>query len=223
MEPYCKPIIVEFCGLPGSGKSTIAQAVYSALCESPDVYFYSEIIQKDEKKCLLNPHLFFLFVKLIIISLISFHRFDLKQIYGMIVIIYNYNNFVEKFNGTLIVEQGLVQKILSLGYLDKMNEETALKFLELVLKTHKYVVKCAQVDCDIAEVIYRLQNRGYKGSRLNDIEGDNLLLAMHIQQENLCVIKKMIAKHFSSIKYKNFNSLLSVWENVKQISNYIYD
>lgn len=221
MEPYHQTNIIEFCGLPGSGKSTIARALSFSRENISEVYFYSDILRKNEKLCLLNPFYLFLFVRLIILSFVSFHCCSIKQIYGMVVILFNYSNIEKKYRGTIIVEQGIIQKILSIGHLDKINEKTAKKFLSIALAPYQCKLKYVHVECNIKEAIRRLQNRGYEGARLNNYCGSKLHQAMQLQDDNLRVIKKVITDNYPSIQCINLDSIHPIIESVEIVSNYI--
>lgn len=224
MGSFSKPRIIEFCGLPGSGKSTIAQVFCREyLCGNTDIYYYSDLPKSTERKCLLTPRFLLIFIKLILQSFQLFKQVNFRHIYGMVVILYNYSNFMKTKQGILIVDQGIVQKVLSIAYLCSIDDTKAYKVLQIVLHGYEQNLSCVHVTCDEKETIHRLQHRGYVGARFNDLNSERLKYAMGVQAENLSVIKNTLINKYPHIKQFSLNSIISIGENMTILKKYIYD
>jgi len=191
-------MIIEFAGVPGSGKSTLA-ARYIALLGEKGVYAIS---RKDlggkQYHVLVNGILIIpKFIQLV------FTPFYWKPIYNMLLFTIQYPNriynlkrgfdlirLVKKLKRILrtgipvVLEQGLMQEIVSIAYLSKLKNNKRLK--AILTDIHFIMCQSVYIECQLDEgtAVHRINSRQYSRSRLEDMPKDEQLSAMRTTCSN---------------------------------------
>lgn len=173
MVPHSK-VIIEFFGLPGAGKTSIAKELYSSLnMQSMPVFLYEDIV----REILANPITriidyirygalrYWIALKLYI-NQESVKAANKKRLYYTYQLYVAYRKFLkeDKYQGYLLVDQGIMQALGSLNYDAPQVESCHLPKILAVWKSlmpNVNVVLCLVDEESAAErIISRGQNRG---------------------------------------------------------------
>lgn len=212
-----KKLIIEFNGLPGTGKSTI--------CSKLENYFiaegYSTIRQfyktenQSVQSMIFHPKWGYVFIRLFLSSM--FVRPLRCRIHGIVSIVKYARMYIEfsrhSRDTVLITDEGLVQAFLSFFHIDSINDNCFLS--HLVEFICGICVNFVRVDCynDAKTVSQRIIGRGNTGARLDSFEETDLLDALNVQNHNLSIIREAFSN------YSHFQQVITVDTNNVPSSN----
>ncbi len=203
MEKDKYPLIVEFNGLPGSGKTTTSNCLTKKLEEAGiNVENLSDLIKKykigkakaiikllKDGKILLLLYLFCFFI--------SFKSFRLRRLKHVKNICLYYVAYAEACNKSkktvLVIDQGIIQAIVSVAHLDHLREKNKLKkiFYTLGEKFNYLCVSCiSNEEISSQRVIKREINQG----RFDRMEKKDLINNLRIQNRTFTNVRKWLAE-----------------------------
>lgn len=189
-----KPIIVEFNGLPGTGKSTISEEleklaeikglkVYRSF-DNPGSSLLSPLLKI--RNYAILPSLLFLGKKE------DMSRDRLGQILRCLRYIDDYINFTKLSNNSaiLLLDEGIIQALVSIAYLEsfKGKEEKLKLFFS---KLMKYNVQWYSVNCISEPSISfeRVIQRGAQQGRMDQLKKAELINALKFQVESFEIVR----------------------------------
>lgn len=219
-----KPVIIEFNGLPATGKSTIANELISILHNRRINCVRSYVKHKWQT----NGYTVFLSLKLVKLHLLL-NRFAKSiiprkgrttHIMGEMYHFRSCYDFLRSKGApkVLVVDQGLIQSIVSIAHLDKIEEVESLR---QVLNYYRekgiafICINCAvnpQLSCE------RIHNRQDNTARMHKVSESELLSAMKMQAANIILVRKIFAEELP-IDVIEVDTSLTPSENANFILN----
>lgn len=214
--------IIEFNGLPGTGKTTIADALILRL-------------QQKGKKCikampdsgLAESMLFSLrhpscLILVRLLRRLQKENQSFSQKFSSAYLVLHYYQMYLKCKCSdsadfLVIDQGILQAIISMAHLSRMSSSATLtKISETILNGVDFL----EVDCMINEDVAfnRIRKRKSAGSRLENLDDDSLIYAYRVQSANFSVVRGA----FTNDSAQNIISLdtsNTVSDNVSYIIN----
>ena len=221
-----KSIIIEFNGLPATGKTTIANALVSLLEEDGIKcvrHFLKHKWQRNGRTVFLSPKLMRLFVLLKrFAGNIKPRRNRFTHIMGEMYHYRSYCDFLydHEEKRVFIVDQGLIQSIISIAHTDKILDEGALKKVVSYYSANNiefFSVNC-KVDPNLS--FERIRNRPDNTARMHQIPREQLLQAMRMQADNFDMVRRCFADQLN-VKVVNIETELDPSENARIIYNSI--
>ena len=203
------PKIIEFVGLPGCGKSTLARELISTLSKENVIMTYHDFFSKKKLFILSNRTIFtpFIFIYYlfrfnywtVIKSIWQFARqYPINEIrfVRVIFLIRLYENIQKKLKikCIIILDEGFIQFISSIPHDIVIKENELLQ--KLLITWENIVENTLFVDCrlSVEEDIDRIRKRN-KNDRFKRIENDKILAKLlQIKEYNLDVLTKKIAR-----------------------------
>jgi thymidylate kinase len=198
--------IIEFYGLPGSGKTSVSLSLKKILMKNKnDVESFEDIFQKYRKKKLFAKLFFFLkllivrFKFVINIIVYSFYygisldiakRVKIALLHEYLIYLYCRKNQ----NAIIILEEGFIQNILSFAYSNSLIVNKRLyRLIEIIKKNYKnlYFIYC---EIDTFSAIERISKRNNNNKRFNPNNKPNLKLRLDIRKTSEKEINKIIDK-----------------------------
>lgn len=194
MESVSKyKLIIEFNGLPGTGKTTIANYVESTLKEQGlKVYreFYYNEKHKNIKSIFVSVKWSFLAFRLFLLTILIKPRKNRKNgIIAFVKYIRMYHDYLRsKDNSVLITDEGILQAITSIYYLDPIINKQIVERL-----INNVSIKIVRVDClsNVELSAQRIEQRGITGARLDRLESNTRTSALSIQASNFEIIRTL--------------------------------
>jgi len=215
-----KPIIIEFFGTPGCGKSTTSNFLKEKL-EGRGFKCFRSYYKNDffKNKCVK------MFMPLNFRLLYNLFRFSIKQkkiveTFPGILAVCQYNQMYRMFsskyegeNNVLVIDQGIIQGFLSIAHLNNFNN---LKDVVAILNTlnispFQYVVVYCNVLPETS--MRRLKKRQQQNGRLDKLDGKELFQAICVQYENTKNIYKELVE-YDRLKLLEINMEDDVIKNV---------
>ena len=186
--PSRTPLVVEFNGLSGTGKTTTAKELGKILTNQG-----IKCAINSEKKCWMGSRFG---------NWISPSCWRLRRLLNKYIATFNnsaerdsrnnkfllffrqYSDFNKSGHGVFLKDQGLIQMLLSIAYLDIISNTTPIEEIASFLDRE---ISFLRVDCvtDTGITCDRLLQRSHAGSRLQEIAPEKLTEAMMVQAENL--------------------------------------
>lgn len=190
--------IIEFNGLPGTGKTTISRLLPD--CLDPDVFgpvsfrYYRNKLDRTPFSLFLSPK--YLGRVSLIRQFASLFEPRSPWVFMLqpLKFIRMYEHFV-KDNGTgvLVVDQGFVQGLISIAHTQRFFDAGRLKELVMASGFNDLPVLVVNCSCQLQEADERLSKREDKGSRLQYMEEERKREALLIQQQNFDTIRGIMA------------------------------
>lgn len=189
-------MIVEFNGLPGTGKTTICKELREKYkIEGINCIYRYEIQETRVKRWLSyvidgSIHLFWLGIFFVLRDIKGGIKERWKIIFVLIAYYRMYYYYLkDNRSEILIVDQGILQALISIAHLDEIVSGIELKRIFMFLK--KKNIFFTSIDCitDINVSFERIHNRKQIGSRLDICTDDELLLGLNIQSRNFEVVR----------------------------------
>lgn len=203
MGVYNKTIILEFNGVPGCGKTTTANLLKNELSKigykvgELNELFHCNKIVKNLKICISIIHMNNVFFLMNLIKFVfSVKPMNLSRLKYIKIAYYNYymiNYSKAKQNNYdfLILDQGLIQSLISISHSDNIYNK---KYLDKILMNITYKLdNICYINCDInnEESVLRIKARGLSQGRLDNIKDfDQLIDTLNKQNENLRGIRR---------------------------------
>lgn len=222
-----KAIIIEFNGLPGVGKSTVAKELEQLIQERGITCYRSYLkrpINKRVVSLLFSPELFRLLPSVLRYSRKYRGGFSkYRYVLGFLMICRQYRHFLTDVkSGVLVIDQGVAQEYISIAHVETIcNSEHLLKTTNAVKKDG---ISFIRVDCDVQEkkVFERLKERSNGGSRLECNEDAEIYRLLKIQQNNLQIVRETMDNSVINA-HITIDTLNSPRENAELIWNFVYE
>lgn len=200
-----KPIIVEFNGLPGSGKTTITRQLRKELLKDGKSVLLQYFKNKWDKNCysmLFRPSYWRLIVEMFNYSK-SFHpNGSLYHSLLLASFVRMYRGFVKtSVDGYLILDQAIIQLYISLAHQDEL---LCTPKLEKLLKLNRlYDLPIVIVNCNVNEVLsnQRIENRRLNGSRVESMSIQERYSTLEIQTRNFNIIRDVVRRLYPDLLY----------------------
>lgn len=218
---------IELYGLPGSGKTTLTDAIKNDNCHGAGVYTYNEIVGPntgwfDRDTALFrffSFHRFIMFLKIAIEGRARFSLTTLKRVYYVERICCVYCKY-SSLSGYCIVDQGIIQAVFSIFHnrviknVDKVGaiiEKLFSEFSDSVILVH------TNIQPEIS--LQRVRERNKVGrSRMDEISDDQgLLTALTILNNNFNALEPYL-KNYNPIEVNMGND---IQKNVDVIVPYL--
>ena len=192
-------MIIEFNGLPGSGKTTIAKAISDALCKRdiPHCFKYAPAQCRFLRYISYlfdgSAHLYFLGRK----YAKSAGKENLKEKMAILPVLVYYYRMYRQFSKkcpdqVLIVDQGFLQGLISIVHTDLVNDTKPLQAIFRFLKKKKLCVHFVHCKNDVNLAAQRIRERKTNGGRLDAYKDEALIGAMCVQQQNFDLIRSSV-------------------------------
>lgn len=192
--------IIEFNGFPGSGKTTIT----NILTQSDKIINYDDWIKGYEKynksKVFFYLRLFFKFKNLKKLVVFLSILFELKKankslflrFFQILRFIDSYENISEKNSGCIVVDQGVVQEIISIFYSSDI--KNIMKVDRLIQEIEKLPILIININVDSTIAKDRMKNRDTNKSRVEFESDKDLYEILKIQNKNFKKIRGQLCK-----------------------------
>ena len=219
-------IIIEFAGLPGSGKSTLTKRIISVLEKEYNIIRRKDISETINKiwDSPLKTFLFFIYCLLkpkhlsMKLSLVRFIlSFPLKQkgiIYSIYLIkLYELIHSSKNHSNVIIMDEGIIQFISSISHDEPIKENEI--FFNLIKKMGLFSEKILfiEIKANITDVMNRIKKRNQKDRFCYN---ENLELLLRTKQNNIITLINGIATNKLELDMKS-----SIDINVQLILNRI--
>lgn len=220
-----EPLIIEFNGLPGSGKSSIAQRVVKEL-EAEGIrclrLYNRTKLYRHHRVSLLRPYCLKLYH---VLTQYSGLLCPQSRKYAKLSAAYYLRMYVDflkdKPSSVLVVDQGILQAFLSLGYTDVMPDSDYLRDAFEIIKrvgNNMMVVNCS---CPEDETMARIHGRKPNGARVHAMEEKELQDTLHTQTGNLDLLRSLSKSVLNYSKFVDLNTLGSIETNVDIIFHHL--
>lgn len=223
-----KPIIIEFNGLPGLGKTTIA----NRLIENLDQLGYKTVDRHYRKNKLhtlrhpfpeiFSPSLYFLvnsFSKTLPLT-------GRKRTHLHWINFYSQKYLSIKKNRDIdfaIVDEGIIQFWNSIAYQDRIPASNEAK--AIVKKLKSLGIEFIRVNCinNIEVSASRIITRPSRGIRIETLDYNEKLKTLETEAENFVYLRSLFAEEFGSYCEITIDTLLEPEDNAKKIQDYVLE
>ena len=177
-------MVVEFYGLPGSGKSSVAEPVVKKLREKGfRVLTYTDLNSSYNNGfglVLKNLNLTFLLLQLFLREKMIIN----KRRVSYIKLILQTSNFYKNSSGAdyVIMEQGILQNVISLYYDHEIRDTGTLKKIFQTVRNEMLPV-VTEIDCE--EAFKRMLTREKEPGRLDGLDGEKQRKVYQIYENNI--------------------------------------
>lgn len=195
-NPDRKPIIIEFNGLPGSGKTTVAKALQNKL-ESEKV---STLFWYDRKWTIRNPRSMYIYPKYWRIIKDGFryaktlNKDDFSyRIVSMVRFIRMYRDYItDRPVDILLIDQGVIQSFISLAHTECLLDSNILT--TFISHMHLEDLPLILVNCNVREDISnrRIISRPSNGCRVETMSDSTRKQTLRTQIDNFCFIRDKV-------------------------------
>lgn len=220
-------VIIEFNGLPATGKTTIAGKLISILAQhdiSTRRQYVKHAWQNNGRTVFLCFDCLKLFYKLCPFSLkIRPIRNRLTHIMGEMYYFRTYRDFLRRKQAkeVLVIDQGMIQSIISIAHLDKIGDLDGLNsILDFYSNRH---IRFVRIDCKLDEELScrRIQQRPQTSARMYNLPMSDLLYAMQTQADNFRITRNLFYKFSICDDKIEIDTKKTPIENSEIIFNYL--
>ncbi len=225
--PKRAPIILEFNGIPGTGKTTIANEL-SKLLEhegfSVKLMYYHRIWERYHYPFLIipfSPHLY----KLVCMFSNSIKPFR-KRTHQSSVLFFVRNYIkAQKYcdSDFLLIDQGIVQDLNTIAWLDRLLDFNKKKLSTVIEAIKKKGVLFHRIDClnNIELSMERIKKRPPKNHYFEDIPSEQLNEALLTQSANFNYIRSICNEVLTNQKVITIDTSLLPKENALIIKDFV--
>lgn len=224
---FQKPIIIEFYGLPGSGKTAVSKALQQKLEKvgaSTMCYYQRCGFYRNAYSLLFAPNYW---KKIAVVSAYASllpGRHNALRILSMINYFRMYRHFItDKPKDILLVDQGIIQSIISLAHTDILPDLNHLNkiFEGEYLSGHQ----CFIVNCNLRKetAFDRIGTRPMNGCRMEKMTESDRMQALDAQAANIIYLRSFLKRVFPSTCLIDVNTEEPVEDSVNKIFSHITD
>lgn len=219
------PVIIEFNGLPGSGKTTIAHKLQRRLMEADNtcLNYYCRIpFFKSPRFLYLNPFYWKDIVKAKRFSQILSLGNKKSNYLHLLQYIRMYREFIkDKPSDFLIIDQGILQSFVSIAHQNKIQSIDSVEWYirSLGIEYFPLVVINCNVDEKVANE--RIEERENNGCRVESMSLLNRQKTLLTQTSNLKTIREAVSIAFFSLTSIEINTTGSIDNNVDLIMSFL--
>lgn len=217
-----KTIIIEFNGLPGSGKTTISKILKEKLTKDYGIEVKSRYARRSRHRkaysILLCPRYYRLLISLNKYSKLYGTKRSFVRRLSIANFVREYYNFVfDNKKCALLIDQGIVQGIISFAHQDSLTTSEYLDDVLLNCGFEKLPIVIVNCNIDIEEAVKRLNQRPQNGCRVEKMSKENMLQTMKTQCRNFSIIRSLLESKFSQLIMIDINTDAFPEENAYRI------
>ena len=190
--------IIEFNGLPGTGKTTISRLLPD--CLDPGIIgpvsfrYYRNRFERTPFSLFLSPKYIGRISLIRQFASLFESRCPLEFTLQPLKFIRMYEHFVkDNETGVLVIDQGFVQGVISIAHTQRFFDAGRLKELVTASGFNDLPVLVVNCSCQLQEADERLSQREDKGSRIQHMEEERKRQALLVQQQNFDTIRGIVA------------------------------
>ena len=218
-----KTRIIEFNGLPGSGKTTISQVLGQYIKKENGMvsfkYFRHWCHDYTYSMC-MSPLYYNRAIRFVKYSRCLEVQQSLRYSLLPLKYIRMYEHFVrDNKQAELIIDQGFIQGMISLAHTDLFPREELLLSLLKTSGLNDLPIVFVNCKCSLDKTMDRLLTRQAQGSRLQQMNKDELKHAMSVQEQNLTYIRSWVVEVCPNTKSITIDTELSPAYNAELIMN----
>lgn len=220
-------IIIEFNGLPGTGKSTIVNELKRLL--EKDGYrvekgYYHRIWEKFHYPFIIIPFCVTLYLKICRFSNSLKPRKYRTHQSGVVYYTRSYlkaNKYCS--SDFILIDQGIIQDIVTIAWLDKILPDDISPLSSVIMKIKKMNVKFLRVDCDnnIDLSEKRIIERPSKNHLFESFNSKSLRKALETQGDNFEIVRSLFNKYEVNPLSINIDTSVNPNENAIKIKKTI--
>jgi thymidylate kinase len=230
------PLIFEFAGLPGAGKSTIARALVDDLKKTEFKYYFhfssqarhQSEIPKYQKKLMTFYNLLYAIVRYprvafnASIYVLKTKPFNLKRFQRVSKLLLKLNRtkkLISEEHDIIVLDQGIIQNIWSLAAIGNLPKE---KYISRILKSTVDVLKIIfiYVEVDVETAIKRINLRMSSDSRFDKFASSDSLLILE-NQNNFFEHVMSKSDHIEGLAYLAISGNDPIDKNINIIERFI--
>lgn len=216
-----KPYIIEFNGLPGSGKTTIANALQKEL-ESAGLtvkrFYLRTRLFRSPRILYFMPQYWVQLKNAADYAKLLPKRTYMRRILSMIHYFKMYQEFVrDEVADYLIIDQGIVQSFISLAHQDTFPKSNELAGVLRKLRLNEFPL--ILINCNINEQLSneRIASRPSNGCRVESMSEEDRRRTLYVQLENFALIRKLIKQEYPQISVLEVDTEKTIKESVYMI------
>ncbi len=221
-------MIIEFNGLPGTGKTTVVKCLKQMLDEahiSNEMYGILPMPPINENiPALLSGglKLFFKTLRFCKKGVNGIEK-ENKRVARVPLLYYCYYTQYEKnkFPQVLLCDQGIMQGLISVAHTDPIINQAYLESVIQAVKEKKFDIIYVNCKNDAKLSKERLSLRQNGGSRFDKMNDSEREAGLKIQESNFEVLRASMMKYIASERIINMDTSLNPQENAKIIFNMI--
>lgn len=223
---FQKPLIIEFFGLPGAGKTTVANALQRRLegmGVSTVTHYYRNILHRKPQTLLMSPRYWKLIKTSLSFANLLSKRSYIQRILLMLKFVRMYRHFEsDKPADCLLVDQGIIQGIVSIAHNEKLTRSDKLE--SLIGLMHMDAMPLIFVNCNVSNKTAneRILSRPSNGCRVENMTCEERKRTLLVQSNNFHLIREIINKKYSSVRVVVVDSEEPVEFAVDLIINHIF-
>ena len=216
-----KPTIIEFNGLPGSGKTTMANLIKQLLSrECVEVFhrYYKKPIHQKTYTILANPKYWKLAAE--IFSYCDNLPLSERLHYTISItgFVRMYHNFSKsRKQGLLLIDQGIVQSFISVAFQEQLRKSD--KIIQIIKTSKLCSLPLLIVNCDVKTTISseRIDQRPPKNCRADSLNEKERQKLLNVQEKNFSVLRGTFKNPSFHINQISVNTEDSVETNAEKI------
>lgn len=190
-------MIIEFNGLPGTGKTTVAESLKHKLESDGIVCSLNYNVEESKIKRYFSYlfdgsiHLYFLGIKYADKSSVPLNKEKRRMVQLLIGYYRMYRTFMKKESDkVLIIDQGIIQAFISIVHTDKLISTVELNRILRFLKKRGIDFKRVSCKTDVELSASRIRLRNTDAGRLDKFFGLELFSALKEQENSFEKIRK---------------------------------
>lgn len=216
-----RPVIIEFNGLPGSGKTTIADALQAELQKhgiSTCRYYFRSHWFKSTRLLYFFPQYWRCLKAGADYARLLSDRVYMPRILSMTHYIRMYREFIQDYpKEVMIIDQGIIQSFISLGHKKVLPESVELT--ELINIMHLNDIPLIMVNCNVSKETSnaRIVSRSFNGCRVELMSDEERSWTLDVQMNNFVFVRERIRGIYPRLTSLDINSEEPVEKSIKQI------